>query len=178
MVVELLHFRPTLAALIAPALHGRGQLVGPAEGTDEQGHQNGHQGPGPLEDIAGFKVRAPGLLGGHDLVRLLNQRGDEPQGNGHHHGQLMDGQAQLFQRRQQTLQPVRQGDGAGGIGQQEGAHDEHHNAQDHVDGGAQTLLGDMAQQPACSQRRAAGEKQVHNGREGHDDVNGLQAPGQ
>ena len=52
-----------LAAVVAAALHGRGQLVGPAEGADEQGHQNGPQGPGPLEDIAGFKVRGPGPSG-------------------------------------------------------------------------------------------------------------------
>ena len=97
------------AAVVAAALHGRGQLVGPAEGADEQRHQDRHQGLGPLEDIAGFKVRAPGLLGGHDLVRLLDEGGDKAQGDGHHHGQLVDGQTQLLQRRQQALQSVRQG---------------------------------------------------------------------
>ena len=39
--------------------------------------------------LPAFKVRATGFLGGHDLIRLLDQRGDEPQGNAHHHGQLM-----------------------------------------------------------------------------------------
>ena len=74
--------------------------------------------------FAALKVRAPGLLGGHDLVRLLDQGGDEPQGDGHHHGQLMDRHMDLFHPAQQPLQPVGEADGAGGVGHQERAHDQ------------------------------------------------------
>ena len=38
-------------------------------------------------------------------------RGDEAQGDGHHHGQLMDRHMDLFQRAQQGLQPVGEQDG-------------------------------------------------------------------
>ena len=56
-----------------------------------------------LEQIPGFKIRASGLLGGHDLVRLLDERRDKAQGDGHHHRKLMDGRVQLFERAQSRL---------------------------------------------------------------------------
>ena len=90
----------------------------------------------------------------------------------------MDGQLQLFQGREQPLQSVGEADGAGGIGQQEGAHDQHDDPQHHGDGGADALKGDVAQQPHVRHRRAAGEEQVHDGGEGHDDIHRLQATGQ
>ena len=99
LVLQHMELGSALAAVVAAALHGRGQLVGPPEGADEQRHQNGNQGLGLLDQAATLKVRAPGLLGRHDLVRLLDQRGNEPQGDGHHHGQLMD-------RHMEPLHPV------------------------------------------------------------------------
>lgn len=53
-----------LAAVVAATLHSRRQLVRPAEGADEQRHQNGDQGLGLLDDIPALKVRAPGFLSG------------------------------------------------------------------------------------------------------------------
>jgi len=149
----------------------------PAEGGDKQRHQNRHQGLGPPENISGLKIRAPGLLGGHDLIRLLDESGDKPQGNGHHHAQLMDGRLDLLQKAQQRLQSVRQGDGAGGIGQQEGPHYEHHNAQQHLHRRNQALPGDVPQQPHIAHGRALGKKQVHNGCENNYDDNGLESLG-
>ena len=43
------------AAAIAARLHGHGQLVRPAEGADEQRHQQRHHGLGPLDEIAASK---------------------------------------------------------------------------------------------------------------------------
>ena len=117
--------------MVAAALHGRGQLVGPAEGADEQRHQNRHQGLCLLHQIAAFKIRTPGLLGGHDLVRLLNEGGDEPQGDGHHHSQLVHRHMEAFEPAHELLQRIRQPDRAGGIGQKERAHNEQHDADDH-----------------------------------------------
>ena len=62
--------RAALSAVVAAALHGNGKLVGPAEGRNEQGYQQGHQGFGLLEQVAGIEVGAAGLLSGHDLIRL------------------------------------------------------------------------------------------------------------
>ena len=76
------------------------------------------------------------------------------------------------------LQGVGQADGAGGIGQKEGAHDQHDDPQHHGDGGADALVGDVAQEPHIRHRRAAGEEQVHDGGEGHDDIDRLQTAGQ
>ena len=132
---------------------------------------------GPLEDISGFKVRAPGLLGGHDLVRLLDQGGDKAQGNGHHHGQLVDRHMDLLQRAQQALQPVCQADGAGGIGQKERPHDEHGNAQHHEEGGLNALDGDL-EDPPPPDLRARGIKQVQNRGKGDDEQHRLQPPHQ
>ena len=170
--------RAALAAVVAAALHGGGQLVGPAEGADEQRHQNGHQGPGPAQQGAAFKVGAPGLLGGDDLVRLLDEGGDEAQGDGHHHSQLVDGETELFQGPQQALQGVGEADGAGGVGQEEGAGDQHDDAQHHGHGGADALRRDVAAQPGGAKGGAGGEKEIHHGGEQHDDVHRPQAPGQ
>ena len=60
-------------------LHGHGQFVGPPEGRDKEGDQQGDQGFGLLEEVSGVEVGAPRLLGGHDLVGLLDQGGDEPE---------------------------------------------------------------------------------------------------
>ena len=45
-----------------------------------------------LDQAAGLEISAPGLLGRHDLIGLLYQGGDKTEGDGHHHGQLMDGE--------------------------------------------------------------------------------------
>jgi len=58
---RLTHPRPALAAVVAAALHSRGQFVGPAEGADEQRHQDRQQGLGPAQEVAGLKVRTAGL---------------------------------------------------------------------------------------------------------------------
>ena len=76
------------------------------------------------------------------------------------------------------LQRVGKADGTGGIGQEEGPHDQHDDPQHHGDGRADALVGDVAQQPHVRHRRAAGEEQVHDGGEGHDDIDRLQAAGQ
>ena len=154
--------------MVAAALHGGGQLVCPAEGADEQRHQDGEQGLGPAGKTARLKIGAPGLLGTHDLVRLLDERGDEPEGDAHHHGQLMDGEAQLFQRRHQPLQPVGELKGGGGIGQQERAAHQQHDPQHHQHRPAQALLRD-AEDPPLGDHPPGEVEEVQKGREGDDE---------
>ena len=91
---------------------------------------------------------------GHDLIRFLDEGGDKAQGDGHHHGQLMHRQAQLLQGPQQVLQGIGETDGAGGVGQKEGAHDQEHDAQHHGDGGIDARQGDAPQQPHMAVRAA------------------------
>ena len=167
-----------LAAVVAAALHSRRQLVRPTEGADKQGHQNGHQRLGLLEDVPTVEVGATGLLRGHDLVRFLDQRGDEPQGNGHHHGQLVNGDMDLFQGVQQGFQSIRQADGAGGIGHQECPHHQQHDADDHEQRVFNTLHGDPEDAPLPEVVGVRGEEHIENACERDDEHQRLQAPHQ
>ena len=174
--MQNLQLGSALAALVAAALHGCRQLIRPAKGADEQGHQNGDQGFGPLNQTAGLKVRTPGLLGGHDLIRLLNEGGNEPQGNAHHHGQLVHRQAQLLQGPQQRLQAVGEGNGRRGIGQQEGAGNQHDDPGGHKNCRPDPLPGDGDAPKPGQHMVAAGVKQIQHRRQNHNDHNGLHAP--
>ncbi len=88
----------------------------------------------------------------------------------------MDGKAQFFQRREQTVQRVGQRNGTGGIGQKERAHDQEDHAQNHKPGGIGALHRDMPQNRQVAHRRAAGKKQVHHRCEQHDDIHRAQPP--
>ena len=92
--------------MVAAALHGHGQLVGPAERRDEERNEDGHQGLDALGEVTGIQHGAAGLLGVHDLFRFLDEGGDEPQRDGHHHSQLMHREVHLGQRAQQVLDGV------------------------------------------------------------------------
>ena len=162
--------------MVAAALHGDGQLVCPAEGGDEQGDKQGDQRLGPLDQVARLKIRPPGPLGGHDLVRLLDQQGDEAQGDGHHHGQLMDRHMDLFQRAQQVLQPVGEQDGGGGVGQQEGAGNEHQDADHHEESVEHALQRDGEDPEADQHRVPRRVEQVEDGGEDDDEHHRLHAP--
>ena len=67
----------------------------------------------------------------------------------------MDGNTELFQGREQALDAVGEQDGGGGIGQQEGARNEHHNADHHEKGGAHALQRD-GEHPDLEQHMLAG----------------------
>ena len=160
--------------MVAAALHGHGQFVGPPEGRDKEGDQQGDQGFGLLEEVSGVEVGAPRLLGGHDLVGLLDQGGDEPEGDGHHHTQLMDGDPNLFEGAQQLFQAVGEHDGRGGIGEQEGAGDEKGDAQDHEESGPQTLHGDLQKLPLPN-GVAGSVEDIEDGGEHDDEKDRLHA---
>ena len=134
-----MQFCASLSAVIASAFHGRGQLVCPADGADKQRHQNGHHGFGPAKQISRFKICPPGLLRGHDLIGLFNQRGNKAQGDRHHHRQFMHRHMQLLQRTEEVFNRICQCNGACGIGHQKGAHNQHGNAQHHKSSRPDTL---------------------------------------
>ena len=167
-----------LAAVVAAALHGRGQLVRPAKGADKQRYQNGNQRLGLLEQASAFKVRAAGLLRRYDLVRFLDQRGNEPQGNGHHHGQLMHRHMDFFQGIQQGFQTIRQSDGAGGIGHQEGSHHQQHDADHHEQSIFNALYGDPQDSPFPKVMGIRRKKNIQHTGEHNNDHQWLQTPHQ
>ena len=70
-----------------------------------------HQGFYPVGHLAGVQLGTAGLLGVHNFVRLLNEGGDEPQGNAHHHRQLVHREVQFAQGLEQLLDGVREHDG-------------------------------------------------------------------
>ena len=125
--------------MIAPGLHGHGQVARPAEGADKQRHQQRHHGLGPLHQVAGLKVCAAGHLRLLNLVGFLQQGGNEAQGDGHHHAQLVGREVKALERREQQLNAVGEHDGRGGQGQQGGAHHQEHQPQGVVHCLAQAL---------------------------------------
>ena len=72
---------------------------------------------------------------------------------------------QLLQRAEQDLEPVRQGHGAGGVGEQEGAADEHQYADDHHHGALDALGGYGEYPPVHERHTAGGVEQVQHARE-------------
>ena len=83
----------------------------------------------------------------------------------------MDGNLDLLQRIEQQLQSVGQCDGAGGVGQEEGAGDEQHDAQDHFHGARDALPCDY---PARDYRRALRVENVQRGGQHDDEQHRLQ----
>ena len=82
---------------------------------------------------------------------------------------------ELFQGAQKALQAVRQGDGGRGIGQQEGAGNQHQNAARHKDRPLQALCGD-GQLPELHQHHAAiGIEQIQHASEHQNDYQRLHA---
>ena len=160
--------------MVAAALHGHGQLVRAAEGRDEQRDQHRHQRLDALGESAIVDHGTTGFLGVHDLLGLFDQSRDEPQRNGHHHGQLMHREMNFRQRAQQILNRVRQHDGAGGVGQKARTCDQCADAHRQQDGIADALPVNF-QHPDVDKRLAlAGDKkQVEHRREQHDGHNRL-----
>jgi len=162
--------------MVAAALHGHGQLIGTAERRDKQRDQDRHQCLDALGEGAAVQHGTAGLLGVHDLFGFLNQSRDKPQGNRHHHGQLMHRKVQLSQRAQQALDGIGQHNGAGRVGQKAGACNEGADAHSQQNG-VLDALGIDVQHPEMHQRLPLPcdeEKVQHGGEEdyGHD---GLQA---
>ena len=106
MVFERLHGCPVLTAVIAPRFHGHSQIIRSSESGDKKGHQKRQQVLGFLDQTALLKVSTSGDLGFHDLIRLLHEDGDESEGDGHHHGNLMHGDPDLIQGLHKPFQTV------------------------------------------------------------------------
>ena len=175
-VAQLFEAGAALAPVVAAALHGHGQFVRPAESRDEQGDEDGHQRVHPLLEGARIQHGAPGFLGVHDLLGLLNEGGDEPQGNGHHHGQFMHREVELGQGPQQLLDGVGEADGAGGVGEQAGARNEGHHPHRHQHRIAHPFRVDPQKSQLQQGLAGAGdEKEIQQGGEQHDGQDGLEA---
>ena len=171
---ELLQLRAAGAAAVAAALHGRGQLVGAPECADEQRYKDRHEGLGTVEQISRFKIRAAGLLGRNDLIRLLDERRDEAQGNAHHESQLVHREMDGLQRREQGFQAVCQRDGRRRVGQKERARHEHDDAQ-HQEARVDKALPRDLKDPELHQHIALGIKYVDDSGKNDDKQQRLQA---
>ena len=86
---------------------------------------------------------------------------------------LMGGQADPFKGTQQMLQPVCQGDGRGGQGQQGRAQNQKDQPQNHKDRKINALLGD-GEDPPVKDRITAGEEKVEDSGNHNENQNGLQ----
>ena len=87
----------------------------------------------------------------------------------------MDRHMDLFQRAHQTLQPIGQGDGRRGIGQQEGAGNQHQDPARHKDSPLQSVGGN-GQLPQPDQYPAGiGVKEVQHTGKDQDHNQGLHA---
>ena len=81
-IVERLHFRSPLSPLIATGFHGQSQVIGSSEGRNKEGHQNRHHSLCLVNDSSAFKIRSPGHLSLHNLIRFLHQNRNKTQCNG------------------------------------------------------------------------------------------------
>ena len=153
--------------MVAAAFHRQRQLIRPAERRNEQRDEDGQKRLGPLHHAAAFQVCAPCLLGGHDLIRFLDEGGDKAQRNGHHHGQLMHRQLDFFKRGKQPFDAVGEGNGRGGVGQQRGARNQAQNSDRHEYRRLDALLGDLEELP-LPQGVAGGKEQVQHRRKNDD----------
>ena len=176
MKMQQLHLCSALSALIAAALHGGSQLIRAAEGTDKQGYQNGNQGSGPIHQAAVLKIRPPRLLSRHNFVRFLNQSGNKPKGNTHHHGKLMHRHMQSLQGAHQRFQSIGQRNGRSGVSQQKGAADQHQNPHNHKRSPLYTAGGDYNSQNLKQDLPFPVEKQVQNAGKYQDHGKGLHSP--
>ena len=85
----------------------------------------------------------------------------------------MHGHLELFERSEEDLHRVREGDGRCGISQQERARDEHRDAQHHEHGAHETLIGDR-DLPEGHELPAGSEEHIEHGRERNDDPQRLE----
>lgn len=95
---QLMHFRPSFPAAIAPRFHGGRQIIGAAESGNEERHKKGHHPFGFLPQIPAGKISTAGRLGFHDPIRFLKQRRNEAERDGHHHCQFMGRHAETAER--------------------------------------------------------------------------------
>ena len=79
---------------------------------------------------------------------------------------------------QKPFQPVRQGNGAGGVGHEEGPHNKEHDPQHHKDRVADALFGDMQDPPLHQIVVSRGKEQIQNTGENQDEQHRLEAPDQ
>ena len=136
--------------------------------------EDGDEGPGPLHQAAGFQVGPPRLLGGHNFIRLLDEGGDKAQGDGHHHGKLVDREVKALEGIHQPLDTVGEGDGGGGVGEEGGSGDEADDAHRHKDSGVDSLPGDFDNPPLPQDLSIHKEHIQHRG-EDDDGNHRLQA---
>ena len=167
-VAELAQARAALAAVVAARLHGHGQFVRAAKGADKQRHQKRHHRLRAAEEVAGLKIRAARHLRLHDLVRFFHQRGDEAQGDGHHHGDLMGGKAQARQGAHEAFHAVGQGNGRGGQRQKLRGGDQQHQPHGEEGGAPKAHIRHRDELPGKQRRAFALKKNVEQERERHD----------
>lgn len=108
--MHLVQARSPFAASVAAGFHGHGQILGDTEGADEKRDQDRNQRLGSAHNVTRLKICAPGLLGFHDLIGLIQQGRDKSQRNGHHHRDVVSRQSEALKGAQQTLDSVGQPD--------------------------------------------------------------------
>ena len=87
----------------------------------------------------------------------------------------MNRNVEALQAVQQPLQAVGKADGAGGVGHEEGSHDEEHDPQDHKGGVSQARVRDLKGPPGPELGGPGREKQVQDAGEDDDKQHRLQA---
>ena len=98
--------RAALATHVAAGLHGTCKFLGMAQGTCKERHQNGNEEADTVDKTALIKAGTALSLRSHDVLDLVEKRGHETNGDGVHHGKLVDGQTKTRKRRKQALGTV------------------------------------------------------------------------
>ena len=95
-VLKRFHLCSALAAAVASRLHGHREVRGTAERGYEKWYKKRYHGFRLLDQVSALEISASRHLRFHDLICLLDQDRDKPERNGHHHGHLVDRNADLL----------------------------------------------------------------------------------
>ena len=169
---ELVHLGTSFATAIAAGFHGCREVVGAAEGGDEERDEERDHVLGALPKIAVHEVSASGGLGFHDAVSFFQKCRDETERDGHHHGELVRGNPEATEWHQEVFDAVGQDDRARGIGEQRGEGDEEDEAQCHDDAVPDAFFADVDEFPRKDFRPRGGEDVDEHG-ENKDHPEGL-----
>ena len=106
--------RAPAAAGVAPGVHGARKVVRVSNGSGEERHRKRDERADAVSEAAAFELRAAGDLRVGHGARISAEGGDEVQRDGEHEHALADGHADAFERGEQTLGGVGEGNGRRG----------------------------------------------------------------
>ena len=165
--------RAALATHVAAGLHGTCKFLGMAQGTCKERHQDGNEEADTVDKTALVKAGAARSLRRHDVLDLVEKRGHEANGDGVHHGKLVDGQTKARKGCKQALGTVGNRDRRSHQREDGTGHHERKHAKCHVDALDERVVGDGEAQEVRHHVALAHEEDVDERREDDEEPQRL-----